>query len=340
MRTYRLTLLSSIPVLSFALGGCGSDNLTLPSEGEAARIAVAEGNGQQGRVGDTLSLPVAVVVTDSKDRPVVGVAVDFGIQDGSGGTASPTQVVTGDSGIARTTVTLGPRVGPVTGRAWIAVADGQEEVETEFTAEALPADAYGLTLKFGDLQSAPVGTVLPDSLVVLVTDAFGNPIADQPVNWAAEGGGSVSAAATRTDANGETWVKRTLGSTAGSQTTTASADGLAGSPVVFSHTAIPGNAARVIIIDGNGQQAAPGATLPEPLVVQVLDAENNPIVDRPVTWVIGTGEGVVNPGTSNTDAQGQATTRWTLGPEPGRNTVSAVVSGLNVVVFTATAVSP
>jgi PKD repeat protein len=72
-------------------------------------------------------------------------------------------------------------------------------------------------------------------------------------------------------------------------------------------------------------------------VVQVLDAANNPIVGRAVAWVIGEGGGSVNPETSTTDGEGKASTQWTLGSAPGRNTVSAVVSGVGVAGFNATA---
>jgi PKD repeat protein len=170
-----------------------------------------------------------------------------------------------------------------------------------------------------------------------VTDAFGNPIPGITVNWSVTGGGQVSAASTQTDAAGQTSVQRTLGSTAGEQTTLASADGLVGSPVTFTHTATAGNAARVIVVSGNGQQGLPGSQLTNPLVVEELDAENNPIVNIPVAWVIGTGDGSATPETSTTDAQGRASTQWTLGPLPGRNTLTAVVSGVGTAAFNATA---
>ena len=41
--------------------------------------------------------------------------------------------------------------------------------------------------------------------------------------------------------------------------------------------------------------------------------------------------------TATTDANGQAAIRLTLGPDPGTNTVSATVGGLQPVTFTATA---
>jgi hypothetical protein len=107
--------------------------------------------------------------------------------------------------------------------------------------------------------------------------------------------------------------------------------------VTFTHTATAGNASTVTIVSGNGQDAAAGSVLPDPLVVRVLDENGNPIVDRPVSWVVGAGGGTANPATSNTNGEGLATSRWTLGPTPGNNTLNAVVSGVGTAPFTATA---
>jgi PKD repeat protein len=70
-------------------------------------------------------------------------------------------------------------------------------------------------------------------------------------------------------------------------------------------------------------------------VVQVLDAQGNPIPNRAVTWVVA--EGAVNPETSTTDAQGHASTIWTVGSTPGAKTANAVVSGVGTATFNATA---
>ena len=80
-----------------------------------------------------------------------------------------------------------------------------------------------------------------------------------------------------------------------------------------------------------------GTELPEDLVVRVLDQSGNPVIGQPVSWVIGTGGGTPNPGISNTDDNGLARTRWTLGGSPGNNTLNAVVSVIGNVTFTATA---
>jgi hypothetical protein len=189
----------------------------------------------------------------------------------------------------------------------------------------------------GDGQSGPVGSALAQPLVVQVTDGFGNPISGVTVQWSADGVGSVSAEQTVTDVNGNASVTRTLGPNAGTQTTTASADGLVGSPVTFTSTATAGSASRIVIVSGNNQTAGAGVELPESLVVQVLDQDNNPIPNSPVAWVIGVGGGSINPETSQTNSDGIASTRWTLGSSPGSNTVNAVVSGVGSVTFSATA---
>jgi hypothetical protein len=72
-------------------------------------------------------------------------------------------------------------------------------------------------------------------------------------------------------------------------------------------------------------------------VVQVRDAGGNAVPGVAVAWVVGTGGGSVTPTTSVTDANGRASAAWTLGSSPGANTVSAVVSGIGVVGFSATA---
>jgi PKD repeat protein len=201
---------------------------------------------------------------------------------------------------------------------------------------ATSADANGIAMVSGDPQQGAVGTTLPQPLVVQVTDNFGNPIPAVTVDWSVTGGGSVSQSSTPTDDNGLASVQRTLGNTAGEQTTVATATGLAGSPVTFTHVATAGNASRVLIVSGNNQEGPPSTELNDPLVVEVLDENDNPIVGANVTWVVGTGDGSVDPQSNQTDGNGRSSVRWTLGAEPGPNVVNAVVSGVGVARFNAT----
>ena len=323
--------------LSLVLAACGGEGLTLPPDGEAANIEVMSGNGQSGRVGSTLAEPLVVKVTDTRDRPVAGATVAFAFTDASGGgAASPASVTTDNNGLASSSLTLGGRVGPVTGTAEVPVDAGSTLVEASFSATALPENANGIALVSGDDQGGPVNTALPALLVVQVSDGFGNPISGVTINWSVTGGGSVSAPTTVTGANGQASVTRTLGPTAGQQTALASAEGLAGSPVTFTHTATAGTATGVVKVSGDGQSALGGTELADPLVVQVLDAQQNPIPGRAVTWIVTGGGGSVPSENTTTDAQGFANTRWTLGPSAGANSLNAVVSGVGTATFTAT----
>ena len=93
--------------------------------------------------------------------------------------------------------------------------------------------------------------------------------------------------------------------------------------------------AALEIAFGNGQQGTAGATLPQQVVVQVVDEEGLGLVGQTVAWNVATGEGSVTPA-SVTDAEGLAAANWTLG-NPGPNTLTATVVGLGAVTFIATA---
>lgn len=93
--------------------------------------------------------------------------------------------------------------------------------------------------------------------------------------------------------------------------------------------------------EGDGQTAAPGATLPTPLTVQVGE-DGEPVQGQSVMWTVTAGGGSVSQAESTTGSDGRATTMWTLGPNNGTNRVEASASGLagSPVVFTATASTP
>jgi hypothetical protein len=188
----------------------------------------------------------------------------------------------------------------------------------------------------GDDQSAEVGHRLADPLVVRVTDQFDTPVAGVTVTWAAEEG-DVDPASSVTGSDGLAQMSWTLGAVPGSQAATASSSDLDGSPIHFTATGRAGKADRLERVSGDDQSARPGTTLENRLVVELLDKAGNAVPDRAVSWVVATGGGSADPVTSTTDAEGRASTQWTLGPDRGRNTLNAVVSGVGVVGFSATA---
>ena len=78
----------------------------------------------------------------------------------------------------------------------------------------------------GDGQAGPIDQPLPDSLVVRVEDAGGQPLGKVAVTWTVGGGGSVSQASVTSGSDGRAAVQRMLGEAAGRQTTTAAVSAL------------------------------------------------------------------------------------------------------------------
>ena len=289
-------------------------------------------------MGDALPQALVAAVTDGAGRPVEGATVVFVLTDPApGASLSPDTTTTDANGSATAQVVLGTRPGTQAGEVRAFGGQGQATAAAPFSFTALPENASGITAVSGMDQSGQVGTALANPLVVQVVDAFGNPIPGIDVVWTAEVGGSVSSPTTTTGADGQTSVTRTLGSTAETQFTLASVDGLAGSPVTFVHTATAGAASGLSIVSGDDQTGPVSTELLLPLVVVLRDGSGNPVPAAAVSWVIGSGGGSVTPSTSSTDGVGQAIVAWTLGGTPGPNTVSAVVSGIGVVEFSATA---
>ncbi|NIP59024.1 MAG: hypothetical protein GWM92_12070, partial [Gemmatimonadetes bacterium] len=86
---------------------------------------------------------------------------------------------------------------------------------------------------------------------------------------------------------------------------------------------------EIVVVEGDGQLAAPGSRLPRDLVVQVRGADGEPREGRRVRWEIVTGSGGTLSGTDeHTNALGRARTTLTLGPDPGRYEVRATVGGV------------
>src|SRR5688572_1231093 len=91
-------------------------------------------------------------------------------------------------------------------------------------------------------------------------------------------------------------------------------------------------------VTGVPLQGPAGDVLSERVIVRVVDAASNPLPGVTVTFTAAAG-GSVSPATSVTNDDGEASTRWTLGPTPG-NQVLSVSAGGQSAQITATAGSP
>jgi hypothetical protein len=81
----------------------------------------------------------------------------------------------------------------------------------------------------------------------------------------------------------------------------------------------------LLLLGGDLQTAAPGATLPNPLVVAAYDFESKPVAGVEVSFTVRTGGGTMSPQTVRTNESGIAQSRWTLGGAPGSQEATASV---------------
>jgi Domain of unknown function (DUF4082) len=94
-------------------------------------------------------------------------------------------------------------------------------------------------------------------------------------------------------------------------------------------------------ISGDNQTGGTGTPLPNPLVVRIVNAQNNPQPGVTVNFAVIKGGGSVSPVSAVTDATGQASTILTLGSVPNGPDgmiVSATASGIGSITFSATAI--
>ncbi len=141
-----------------------------------------------------------------------------------------------------------------------------------------------------------------------------------------------------TDKNGVSSAVILLGQKAGKITIQAKFGTLA--PAIFTATATGGKAAKIELTGGNNQTGAAGQQL-QPFVVTVRDANNNPVANYVVDWVVVEGNnGKLTAYRSLTGLNGQTQTSLILGNQGPTNRVETRVALSGTLpVFTATTIS-
>ena len=191
----------------------------------------------------------------------------------------------------------------------------------------------------GDGQRIAVGATLLEPFVVVVTDAGGVGVAGVTVTWqVTAGGGSLSATTSTTGSDGTASVTLTAGSSPGSNNVTATVDGLAGSPVSFTATAV--EAAAIAVSGGDGQSARISQTLAQPLEARVTAGDGGAVPGASVSWAVNAGSGSLSTASSTADSDGRASVELTLGGTAGANGVTATLDGVGSVAFNASGTAP
>jgi hypothetical protein len=157
-----------------------------------------------------------------------------------------------------------------------------------------------------------------------VRDQNGNAMAGATMTWlssdssvaAVDASGLVTAVA-----NGSTTVTATAGSASGTAAVTVAQE-----------------VSAVRIVEGDGQVGAQGGTLPVPLVLRLVDGNEQPVAGARLDFVVDDLHGTVDPASVVSDGLGQAKASWTLGMVVGRQTLTAT-AGEASASFTATAIA-
>lgn len=264
-----------------------------------ARLDPVDAQSVRGTVGQPLAAPVRVLVRDPDAAGVPGVVVRFVVVDPAGD-STVTDVISDSTGVAEFPLTLGTRAGTYIIRARLRdAADVTTTIEAVATAD-VPAR---VEVASGNAQTGTVGDALAQPLVARVTDRFGNPVADAEVTFRPEpGSGSASPVNARTDASGLASAQWTLGTTAGTQRTTAEQGTLVSTP--FEAIARPGPVARVSLAPA----ALAFATLDRTsrLTVVLEDRFGNAIVGQSVVWT-STAPGIASVDGGDVRARGEGT---------------------------------
>jgi Big-like domain-containing protein/invasin-like protein/filamin/ABP280 repeat protein len=300
--TTRLRIISALALA--ALAACGGGDLLLPKDGEPAHIAAVRGDNQDGAVGQPLSAPLVVKITDPAGRPVADVEVVF-VPPAGGEVAPSATVRTGSNGEAEVQYTLSPSAGEQLIQARAAAIVPASSSNATFKAIAQPGAAETLVAAGGGGQSGQVSAMLAESLAVRAVDHFGNGVAGVTVTWQASGGGSLSPTSVTTGADGRAATQRTLGDRPGTYRSTARAEGLEGSPLSFTSTALAPQLALITPPSATAVAGVPLAQQPELQLQDALGAALNR-ADVNVTAQIAGGDGSLGGRTTATsDANGR-----------------------------------
>ena len=314
------------------------------------------GDHQSGKPGELLRQPLQVLVRDVYGNSVAGAPVSFTAKDGR---IMETQPVYSDGqGRAQVRYQVGDRV--TTQKIQVTMPLVSQS-GVEFTATMIPDatdnNPYEVRLISSDSPRGEAGTFLSDSVRVQVLLQDRQPAVGQAVQFkVASGQGSLfpgnSTSLTRnTDRNGIAAVAWKLGTSPGlviqflEIQSSWQNNPLLGSPILVTARVDYAITRQLLKMDGDQQTGNPGTLLSKPLIIKLIDSNQQAVPSQSIRFKVTSGGGKVAESDSVTvvtQPNGQARVFWRLGQNlPAEQTVTAFVvddPNLNVQ-FTATMLS-
>jgi Big-like domain-containing protein len=287
-----------------------------------ASLTLLGGDGQRAPAGRRVANPVAVQVVSRSGRPIEGVPVRFVLPEGAGET-DPPSASSDAQGIVRASWTLGG----LPGRQSLSISAEGVASHTVITAEAEPVGANTRLAQVNETLEGPVSGALPEPALVRVTDSSGVALADVPIAWTADDGGSIVGSESRTDSLGEARARWTLGPKSGVQRAYVQVGNPRAVPrFLVKATARAGRAATVEVVAVAKREGSVSQVLKPLVELRVLDRARNPVPEVPITLLPA--HGSVDDSILTTDSTGRVMVSWTLGRTAGLHRMTARVEGI------------
>ena len=325
--------------------------------GVANNIIKISGDGQSSLAGTALTTPLVAEVIDLFGNPVANTSVTFSDQI-NGSIFQPMNVVSDFLGQVRSSVILGSTVGAIPLKASLSSGLNVVFIANSIGSNTQPiiSNTNSVQLISGNNQTGTLNSILNDPIKIKVINSNNVGVSNIVVSFYSSPAGSFSRSAVTTDANGFAQTNFTLGSIGGNYIITASAQVSGNSILNFNEyanfpaptptpTATPmptiAPIASLRLSTGQNQIGEINSELPLPLEVQIIDSNNQPVANTAVTFS-SSPTGTFSAVTSNTDVNGKAKTKLTLGSNSGNYiiTASASISGNSTVNFTEYANNP
>ncbi|MEO7610832.1 MAG: hypothetical protein ABIV27_04915 [Gemmatimonadales bacterium] len=251
-------------------------------------MTVVDGGSQTASAGQSARQLPAVRITDTRGRPVSGVAVTFSgsVDIGQLGGASS---VTGSDGVARlASWTVSTRMGLHTLQATATLSGGTQVASFQVTVLAGPPVAIQRpaaappTVRAGEPVAPPI--------VLRVADQYNNPVGGVQFSVSTTasslGGGSLRTTGSDGTISIPDWIGG-VGVGAATITITPVNAAPALSPFTLTSTVIGGVPATAVVLSGAAPTAPAGTLAPINPRVRFLDRFGNPSSGFSVTWTIG-----------------------------------------------------
>jgi len=258
-------------------------------------VSIISGNGQSGAQDTAAAQPLVVEVRDAAGAPVVGRQVNWN----SIGNVTVLSPSSNTDGAGRASMGFNFGDGPANVSAVDAVSG--KTVQFAMTGVEVPGLAKIIS---GDGQAGLPGSDGAQPIVLELRDAANNPMPGENVAWSVVSGPATLLGSTNTtDANGQASATFNYGTTPGTSVIQAKdPNNPNGQFVQATVTSLSSNQ-TLSILEGADQLPIVGSPS-APLVVQLKDFADAPVVGATIQWTVT--NGTLAHATSTTDAQGQA----------------------------------